>query len=172
MAMGWSAEAQTILTSNHIEGRLRAYIDVKYGGAYGVDIVEVTDRVIEWGEIERATSAIDQNFNTCQIITRFRNDDAYFTPNFMAGARDQIANVWTCMATEADYKDCNLYIDFEIKLSGGSWESIRMVRGRIADMNLTDDKGPACELVVKDIALSALDTVLTLTDGPNVEYTL
>jgi len=172
MAMGWSAEAQTILESNHIEGRLRCYIDVEYGGAWGLNVVEVTNRVIAWGEIERATSAIDKNFNTCQIIIRFRNDDSYLTPNFMSGGRDRISNVWSVRPSgEADYKDCKLYVDFEIKLSSGTWESLRLVRGKISDMNLMDDTGPACELVIKDTFMDALDKKLTLQDGDGGYFT-
>jgi len=166
MSMGWSAEAQAILLSNHIEGRLRCYVDVEYSGAYGLNVVEVTDRVIDWGELERASSAIDQNFNTCQIIIRFRNDDSYLTPNFMSGGRDRIVNVWSVRPSgEADYKDCKLYVDFELKLASGSWESLRLVRGKIADLNLMDERGPACELVVKDTFMDALDKKLTIQDG-------
>ena len=169
--MGWSAEAQAILASNHIEGRLRCYIDVEYGGAWGLNIVEVTDRVIAWGELERSSLAIDQNFNTCQIILRFRNDDSYFTPNFMSGGRDQIVNVWSERPVdEADYKACKLYVDFEVKLSDGSWESLRLVRGKISDMNLMDDTGPACELVIKDTFMDAFDKKLTLQDGDGGYY--
>jgi hypothetical protein len=171
MAMGWSAEAQAIFASNHIDGRLRAYIDVEYLGAYGLNVIEVTSRIIDWGDLERSSSAIDQNFNICEIIIRLRNDDAYLTPNFMAGSRDQIANVWRERTSgEADYKDCKFYIDLEVRLASGAWESVRLVRGKISDLNLIDDTGPACEFVVKNILMDALDKKLTMLDGDGGYY--
>jgi hypothetical protein len=171
MAMGWSTEAKAILTSRHVEGRLRCYVDVEYSGSYGVSIVELTDRVVDWGEIERASTAIEKNFNTCQNTIRLRNDDAYLTPNFMSGGRDRIENVWSERPSgEAAYRDCRFYIDLEIKLASGSWEAVRLMSGMISDLNLMDEKGPVCELSITDEFLKAFDEVLTLEDGEYAAY--
>lgn len=172
--MPWSAEAKAILESGTVEGKKTAWIYVEYLGAFSDAYrYDVTTRVLDWGDLERGTSAIDQNFNTVQLILRLQNFDSYLTPNFMAGGRTQIANVWSFRPVgEAHFRDCRVYIDFSVRLSDRSWETIRMMRGSIADLNLTDDGGPICELILKDITFDALDKTLTLADGPNVEFTL
>ena len=169
MSMGWSAEALAILDSGTVNGKVTATIDVECAtGLYGVSLQDVTSRVLDMGELTRATSAIDQNFNTTQIILRLQNIDGYFTPNFMSGSRDKINNIWrvrTPPSSEAHFRDCRVYIDFALKLADGTWETKRLSSGTIADLNLLDHGGPICELVVKDTMFDAFDVTLGMPDG-------
>ena len=164
--MPWTAEARVLLAANKVPGRLRAYIDIEYNGGFGINVVEITSRVIGWGELERSTSAVDQNYVTANFVLRVDNGDLYFTPNLMAGGRARVSNVWSIRPSgEAAPTACRLYIDFEIRLADGSWESARMLRGRITDFNIPDSGGPAFEMIVADQLISKLDIILTRADG-------
>lgn len=172
MSMGWSAEALAILASGTVSAEIVVTIDVEYHvvgspPAYGTNLNDVSSRVIDVGDLVRASSIIDQNSNTTQAVLRLQNADAYFTPNVMAGGRTQIVNVWNKLrpAGEAKPSDCRVYVDLALRLASGAIETVRLSSGAIADINLSDSNGPVAELVVKDTMLDAFDRTLGFEDG-------
>ena len=167
MPMNWTSAAQMAMQESTYVARWRAYLDIEYAGGHGLNVIEITSRVLAWGQIERSTSAIDKSWSINPVSIKLRNSDSYFTPNLFAGARDIISNVWRMRPVgEADARDCRLYIDLEIMLPSGTTETKRMFRGQISSLNFMDGgSGPVCELSAKDMLIDALDRTFTLDDG-------
>lgn len=177
MAYAWTDEAEAALQSNTCFTRAKAYIDVEQNGtgSYGVNVIDITDYVLRFDEIERASLAVDKNYQVKAYTLAVNNDTNYFTPNLMSGARTDVTNIWQSRPSgEAEPRMCRLYIKLAVTVAGNpsgspptdsSVEEQTIYRGKILDLNFIIGADVQCEITARDDFLDALDVVLASSEG-------
>lgn len=169
--MGWTSAVVLALASRKCASKWTVYIDVEQDGTgvYGVQVIDVSDYVLNVGKIERSTMACDRDWNVTPNVTTVDNGTAYFTRNLMVGHTAKIPNIWSTRPSgEADARDCRLYIDLTLTPETGTAETKRMFEGKILSVNPMENGAEAsCEIESRSFLLDPLDTVLKIGDGGN-----
>jgi len=169
MSVGWSSEAQAAILAG-CRVLFTYHIDIEQGGGvWGLNIIDVTDRVQEdgMGRIKKTSSVIEKDWELTPTTVLCDNADAYFTPNMVLGSRDQLENIWQSRASgEADPRDCILVIKQVVWLTDGTTETKERFKGKIIELNPIIDEGRiSMELVARIHLVDDLDSVFTTEDG-------
>ena len=174
MSVGWSSEAKALLEGGSAKVKWIAKLDIPRAsdGAYGIYQKDVTDFTLRIGNLKYFSSIVEKNWKLSPVILVVENTDAYFTPNYFGGARDQINNVWRFRDSgEADPEECKVILIEGVKLSDGTWEEITRFQGMVQKINLIDSRaGVFCEITAMDDSLDALNKTLDYSDGDEETY--